>query len=46
MLEKAELVKFLSQFIDDKSRVISIEDTRELHYDLLYPKRDSVSKGG
>lgn len=40
---KTELVKFLSQFIDDKSRVISIEDTRELHYDLLYPKRDSVS---
>src|SRR5690554_1502657 len=40
---KTELIKFLTLFIDEKSRVISIEDSRELHYEYLHPKRDSVS---
>lgn len=40
---KTELVKFLSQYIDTKHRVITIEDSRELHYDRLFPNRDTVS---
>lgn len=40
---KTELIKFLTQFIDPKSRVISIEDSRELHYGKIHPERDSVS---
>lgn len=40
---KTELIKFLTQFIDEWSRVISIEDSRELHYAFLHPQRDSVS---
>lgn len=40
---KTELVKFLTSYIDDSSRVISIEDSRELHYEKLHPNRDSVS---
>lgn len=40
---KTELIKYLTTFIDDKDRVITIEDSRELHYDALHPKRDSVS---
>lgn len=40
---KTELIKFLTQYIDPKSRVISIEDSRELHYGKLHPERDSVS---
>ncbi len=40
---KTELIKFLTQYIDPKSRVISIEDSRELHYDKIHPDRDSVS---
>ncbi|NLW15846.1 MAG: CpaF family protein [Erysipelothrix sp.] len=40
---KTELIKFLTQYIDPKSRVISIEDSRELHYEKIHPERDSVS---
>lgn len=40
---KTELVKFLTTSIDKTSRVISIEDSRELHYEKLHPDRDSVS---
>ncbi len=40
---KTELIKFLTQYIDPRSRVISIEDSRELHYDKIHPERDSVS---
>ena len=40
---KTELIKFLTLFIDPHSRVITIEDSRELHYDKLHPTRDSVS---
>lgn len=40
---KTELIKFLTSYINPKSRVISIEDSRELHYGKLHPERDSVS---
>lgn len=40
---KTELVKFLTSYIETKERVISIEDSRELHYGELHPERDSVS---
>ncbi|HZJ86604.1 MAG TPA: CpaF/VirB11 family protein [Erysipelothrix sp.] len=40
---KTELIKYLTSFINPTNRVISIEDSRELHYDKLHPERDSVS---
>lgn len=40
---KTELIKFLTSYIDTRSRVITIEDTKELHYQTLFPGRDSVS---
>lgn len=40
---KTELIKFLTSYIDQRSRVISIEDSRELHYNKIHPERDSVS---
>ncbi len=40
---KTELIKYLTSFINPINRVISIEDSRELHYDKLHPERDSVS---
>lgn len=39
---KTELCKFLSGFIDEKERVITIEDTPEWHYSSLFPNRDCV----
>lgn len=40
---KTELLKFLTQYIVDKQRVITIEDSYEIHYNSLHPQRDSVS---
>ncbi len=40
---KTELVKFLTSFISDDERVISIEDSYELRYQDLHPNRDCVS---
>ncbi len=39
---KTELLKFLTQYIGDKQRVITIEDSYELHYKSLHPQRDVV----
>lgn len=40
---KTELLKFLTQFVDDKSRAITIEDNYEINYDQLHPFKDSVT---
>ena len=40
---KTELVKFLTSFISEEERVISIEDSYELRYQDLHPNRDCVS---
>ena len=40
---KTELLKFLTQFIGDKERVITLEDSMEIHYDVLHPSRDCVA---
>lgn len=40
---KTELLKFLTQYIDANHRVITIEDSYELHYRSLHPNRDVVS---
>ena len=39
---KTELCKFLSGYIPEDERVITIEDTPEWHYSSLHPERDSV----
>ncbi len=39
---KTELCKFLSGYIAEEDRVITIEDTPEWHYSSLHPNRDSV----
>lgn len=39
---KTELGKFLSQFIPDTERVITIEDNLEWHYSELKPESDSL----
>ncbi len=39
---KTEAVKFFSQFIPDNQRVITIEDTPELHYREINPQKDCV----
>lgn len=39
---KTELLKFLTQFIEDKQRVITIEDSYEIHYRSLHPSRDAI----
>lgn len=40
---KTELLKFLTNYIDEKERVITIEDNYEINYGLLHPHKDSVS---
>lgn len=40
---KTELLKFLTQFIESKQRVITIEDSYEIHYRSLHPNRDAIS---
>lgn len=39
---KTELAKFFSVFIPDTERVVTIEDTREWHYNSLKPEADGV----
>lgn len=39
---KTECAKFLSGYIPDNERVITIEDTPEWHYGSIFPNRDSV----
>ena len=40
---KTELLKFLTQYIIHKQRVITIEDSYEIHYRSLHPHRDVIS---
>lgn len=40
---KTEMIKFLTQFIPDADRVITIEDSSEIHYNTLHPHRDCVA---
>ncbi|MEF9962260.1 MAG: ATPase, T2SS/T4P/T4SS family [Erysipelotrichaceae bacterium] len=40
---KTELVKYLSSFIADNERVITIEDTLELRYHDIHPDKDCVA---
>lgn len=40
---KTEFMKFLSQYIPPQQRVITMEDSLEMHYDTLYPQKDSVA---
>ena len=40
---KTELVKYLASKIADNEKVITIEDTLELHLDKIFPHRDIVS---
>ncbi len=39
---KTELLKFLTQYIPDTERVITIEDTLEIHYQKINPNKDCV----
>jgi len=40
---KTELVKYLASHTADNEKIISIEDTLELHLDKIYPHRDIVA---
>ena len=40
---KTELVKFLASNTREDEKIISIEDTLELHLDRIYPERDIVA---
>ena len=40
---KTELCKFLSQYIPDEQKVITIEDNPELHYAEINPSHDCIS---
>ena len=40
---KTELVKYLASHIKENEKIISIEDTLELHLDRIYPHRDIVA---
>ncbi|CAM3646184.1 CpaF/VirB11 family protein [Erysipelothrix urinaevulpis] len=39
---KTELLKFLTDAIDENERVVTIEDSYELHYQSLHPTRDAI----
>lgn len=39
---KTELVKFLTNYIFPSDRVVTIEDTLEIHYDKINPDKDSL----
>lgn len=39
---KTELLKYLTHFIPDSERVITIEDTLEIHYGKINPEKDCV----
>ena len=40
---KTELVKYLASKIADNEKIITVEDTLELHLDRIFPHRDIVS---
>ena len=40
---KTELIKYLASHIKEDEKIITIEDTLELHLDRIYPHRDIVS---
>lgn len=40
---KTELVKYLASHIAENEKIITIEDTLELHLDKIYPTRDIVA---
>jgi pilus assembly protein CpaF len=40
---KTELVKYLASHIKEDEKVITIEDTLELHLDKIYPNRDIIA---
>ena len=40
---KTELVKYLASHTAENEKIVTIEDTLELHLDKIYPKRDIVS---
>ena len=40
---KTELVKYLASHIKEDEKIITIEDTLELHLDQIYPTRDIVA---
>ena len=40
---KTELVKYLASKIKEDEKIITIEDTLELHLDKIYPTRDIIS---
>lgn len=40
---KTELAKYLSSFIPNNERVITIEDTLEWHYESIHPMADTVA---
>lgn len=40
---KTELIKYLASFIPASERIITIEDTLEMHYHELFPKKDSLA---
>ena len=40
---KTELVKYLASHIADNEKIITIEDTLELHLDKIFPHRDIVA---
>ncbi len=39
---KTELLKFLTNYIPERDRVITIEDNLEIHFSSIHPDRDSV----
>ena len=40
---KTELVKYLASHTKENEKIITIEDTLELHLDVIFPKRDIVA---
>lgn len=40
---KTELIKYLSSYISEQERVITIEDSFELHYRKIFKNRDCIS---
>ena len=39
---KTELLKYLGGYIEDRDRVITLEDNLELHFPAVYPNKDCV----
>lgn len=39
---KTELLKYLGMYIEDRERIITLEDNLELHFPAVYPDKDCV----